>query len=701
MDGIPLLLETSPTIEQINLEFAAIESLDPLLPLLSKFPQLKDLKLFANRLETLPADLSELVSLESLDISNNLIENVDSILPSLATLPNLMHLSISLQTENDEENIIKYLPNLVSLNGTTIKRTAKSPGLTESIVKTSLSSDTSFYEDNKKDFSYNSPVSPQVSEKKEFFDQVSAKVAENRKDSVLGQDFVDLVDKIYSEIRTIWVKEDKSKDRRLEEDWEEGLRMVSNELEDILESSSQNPSKLELEKIKSKYSLSAICSKKVVDLIFIKHNIIGGFLCRISEVQEKLFQDLSALTESLIQAKPSNLEVPSKHHSEATPRSARGPSDLEAKYKKEKESMIQRYQEERQELQEEILSLREENKKYLETIIRHSKTYAEAVSFQKAEESRVFKESQNQWRSNGKVLSLRQIKEVIDEIYASKAKYDERCAENHMPRETMEQHMNNYLNKKYGLKSLVVEWGSSIVASIKKYVNKDNDIAVFGKILRNECDEEFRLVQIQVKETVAELLKMGIKNKFPLKNSSDVLEMMTEKMNGYLNEDEWNEIVKYMYNDEDSALLIDEIWKVIKAGQRNNASPPNKARLTREEAVLIREKEKLMKSRVLYNDFLKVLLDFQLRGHEIFLEKFLNLFKVVDFDSDGIINEAEFQDLVSGMDLGFTEEDIDRLLQVIDPYDNQQITFSEAVALFSTELIPVENVAVLKKLSMQ
>lgn len=113
MDGIPLLLETSPTIEQINLEFAAIESLDPLLPLLSKFSQLKDLKLFANRLETLPADLSELVYLESLDISNNLIEDVDSILPSLATLPNLMHLSISLQTENDEENIIKYLPNLV------------------------------------------------------------------------------------------------------------------------------------------------------------------------------------------------------------------------------------------------------------------------------------------------------------------------------------------------------------------------------------------------------------------------------------------------------------------------------------------------------------------------------------------------------------------------------------------------------------
>ena len=53
------------------------------------------------------------------------------------------------------------------------------------------------------------------------------------------------------------------------------------------------------------------------------------------------------------------------------------------------------------------------------------------------------------------------------------------------------------------------------------------------------------------------------------------------------------------------------------------------------------------------------------------------------------------------MDLGFSEDDINRLLQIIDPYDNQQITFSEGVALFSTELIPVEGVAVMKKLSLE
>ena len=108
-----------------------------------------------------------------------------------------------------------------------------------------------------------------------------------------------------------------------------------------------------------------------------------------------------------------------------------------------------------------------------------------------------------------------------------------------------------------------------------------------------------------------------------------------------------------------------------------------------------------MKTRISYADFLKVMLDFQLKGHEKFLAKFIQVFRKVDRDADGIINEHEFTELVLIMDLGFSEADITRLLQIIDPYDNQQITFSEGVGLFSTELIPVEGVAVMKKLSLE
>ena len=54
--------------------------------------------------------------------------------------------------------------------------------------------------------------------------------------------------------------------------------------------------------------------------------------------------------------------------------------------------------------------------------------------------------------------------------------------------------MYTYLNQKYGLKSLIIEWATAIINGIKKFSKTSNDVCVFGRILRNECDEEFRFV---------------------------------------------------------------------------------------------------------------------------------------------------------------------------------------------------------------
>ena len=69
-----------------------------------------------------------------------------------------------------------------------------------------------------------------------------------------------------------------------------------------------------------------------------------------------------------------------------------------------------------------------------------------------------------------------------------------KCAESKVSRETMEQYMYTYLNQKYGLKSLIVEWAASIINGVKKYGREDHDVALFAKILKNECDENFRFV---------------------------------------------------------------------------------------------------------------------------------------------------------------------------------------------------------------
>lgn len=49
----------------------------------------------------------------------------------------------------------------------------------------------------------------------------------------------------------------------------------------------------------------------------------------------------------------------------------------------------------------------------------------------------------------------------------------------------MHKYLFIYLNQKYGLKSLTIEAANSIVSGIQAYSSEDNDVAVFGKILRN------------------------------------------------------------------------------------------------------------------------------------------------------------------------------------------------------------------------
>lgn len=72
-----------------------------------------------------------------------------------------------------------------------------------------------------------------------------------------------------------------------------------------------------------------------------------------------------------------------------------------------------------------------------------------------------------------------------------------------------------------------------------------------------------------------------------------------------------------------------------------------------------------------YHDFQKTILDFQLQEHEKFLFKFTQLFKECDSDNNGVISEEEFKALIGKMgDVVEREEEVNYLLQMIDPYNN-------------------------------
>ena len=61
--------------------------------------------------------------------------------------------------------------------------------------------------------------------------------------------------------------------------------------------------------------------------------------------------------------------------------------------------------------------------------------------------------------------------------------------------------MYTYLNQRYGLKPLIIDWASAIISAIQKYSRECADICLFGKVLRTEIDEDFRYVQSALRDT--------------------------------------------------------------------------------------------------------------------------------------------------------------------------------------------------------
>lgn len=109
-------------------------------------------------------------------------------------------------------------------------------------------------------------------------------------------------------------------------------------------------------------------------------------------------------------------------------------------------------------------------------------------------------------KKNIKILTKKNMHDLIESIYESKTSYDKKCQEIRMPRETMEQHMYTFLNQKFGLKNLIIEWATSIINGIKMYASEDSDICLFGKIVRNEIEEDYRFIFKKLKSSVYDLL---------------------------------------------------------------------------------------------------------------------------------------------------------------------------------------------------
>eukprot|EP00826_Nyctotherus_ovalis_P016973 TRINITY_DN14958_c0_g2_i1.p1 TRINITY_DN14958_c0_g2~~TRINITY_DN14958_c0_g2_i1.p1 ORF type:complete len:508 (-),score=157.39 TRINITY_DN14958_c0_g2_i1:926-2449(-) len=274
-----------------------------------------------------------------------------------------------------------------------------------------------------------------------------------------------------------------------------------------------------------------------------------------------------------------------------------------------------------------------------------------------------------------KALTLRQLKEMILDMYIQKTKYDEKSAANGLPSETMEEYMYVYFNRIYGLKSLVIEAAESIVQGVKKFSSVDSDVALFRRILRNECDEDFRLVFEEIKTAMAGILKTKAREKHRLKTEEEVDKMVKEMQSGEVSSYYWSSIIEQMYNAKHCAVLAEQIKAKAEAGRKNSAGK----RLPREEMNAIKSRQEIA-----YGELVKILLDFQLNTHEKYIHKFTLLFREIDREKAGVVDEAGFNQLLAKMKLPISEEEQAQYIEIIDPHNHRRITYSDCLAFFSS-----------------
>eukprot|EP00826_Nyctotherus_ovalis_P055261 TRINITY_DN7324_c0_g1_i9.p1 TRINITY_DN7324_c0_g1~~TRINITY_DN7324_c0_g1_i9.p1 ORF type:complete len:531 (-),score=182.88 TRINITY_DN7324_c0_g1_i9:276-1868(-) len=369
-------------------------------------------------------------------------------------------------------------------------------------------------------------------------------------------------------------------------------------------------------------------------------------------------------------------------------------TELKESYNKLKASSDQQrqmqelFEQEKQELLSIIMELQKENEEMSRSSARHSER-AEQYGTTKGKPMPSSRRPYNAHKTYAatspcrgldvtKGKTLKQVKDLIFDIYLQKVKYDDKCAENGQPVETMEEYMYIYLNRVYGLKSLIIEEARGLIEGVKKYSSIDSDVALFDKILKHECDEDFRLVFSDIKATMGDLLKEHFKLKYKLKTEAEIGEMVKCIQRGEIGESYWTMIIEQMYSKEDCERLAEMVRR--KVGESGGAETSAR-KMTREEAVQSRNRKS---GGLPYRLFQKIVLDFQLDTHSEYLKNFTNLFKEVDKERNGVLNEKTFRELLGRMNLSASEEEVQRFLQIVDPYNNQRITYSECLSLLSS-----------------
>lgn len=302
--------------------------------------------------------------------------------------------------------------------------------------------------------------------------------------------------------------------------------------------------------------------------------------------------------------------------------------------------------------------------------------------------------------AGNRVFTLKMMKEIISNMYTTKIAFDKKCVINKQPKQTMEEYMYIYLNQKYGLKNMVIEWATNIINGIRTFSSEDTEISLFGKILQNELEESCHLLINNLKENINTILISILKSENPYKDEYEINIMKNKLIKGEIPPEKTQQIIENLFDEKGRAVLFEKINTQINNKRtlmmKNNSI---KGKYTREEMNKIIYNKQNECNFVQYDFLLDICLEYQIKLHIKYLKPFVKLFQSIDTNRDGILDEEQFVHLIKNMNI-FEEQNIvqivEEFLNNLDPYGYKRVTFSEIVELF-TKINFDQNQSILDK----
>lgn len=287
-------------------------------------------------------------------------------------------------------------------------------------------------------------------------------------------------------------------------------------------------------------------------------------------------------------------------------------------------------------------------------------------------------------------ISKKVLLSTLKEIYNYHKETNKNNFQNRIPEKNFKYSIESFLMKKYGVKSIVDNYLNQIYISIEKFSTEESEINLFKKILTNKIDENSYETYNELKEICESVLMNYIKEMNPYAPINEIEKKFSEKKRNFISSNEWRHILSIIFSN-DYNVIFSQIIEFINIKNQNderyietNSNLYFESRMTREEK---RNYDFKMDEKIRYDDFIRILLDFQIKLREKYLSKYSNVFNEIDTDGDGVINENEFRSILGRFDIDIKGEDVDKLLDMIDPFEFGDVSFNKSVKAMSELVI--------------